>query len=186
MKKIFTVIMVALGLAAGSAGAQTKIGYIRIDDMVALMPEVQKIDTILQKYQQDSLNEQLSINLAEYQYKDSIINKTDTSKTPKSVLNQMRTELARAAYFINNFQQISQQYIQNKQEELLAPVYTKVYDAIKLVAKEKGYSHVVNKDAFLVAPEGDDMLIAVATKLKVKLPPQLQGVAKPPAVKPSN
>jgi outer membrane protein len=186
MKKIFTVMMVALGLAVGTASAQTKIGYIRIDDMVALMPEVQRIDSLLRQYQADSLNEQLTINLQEYRYKDSLINKTDTSGMPKSVLNQMKTELAQAAYFINNFQQISQQYIQAKQEELLAPVYTRVYDAIKVVAKEKGYSYVFNKDAFLVAPEGDDILVAVATKLKVKLPPQLQGAAKPATVKPSN
>ena len=42
------------------------------------------------------------------------------------------------------------------------------------VAKTKGYTHVLSKDAFLVAPEGDDMLLAVASYLKVKLPPQLQ------------
>ncbi|MEI9807210.1 MAG: hypothetical protein WDO16_04605 [Bacteroidota bacterium] len=47
------------------------------------------------------------------------------------------------------------------------------------MAKEKGYTHVLNKEAFLVAPEGDDMIVAVATKLKLKLPPQLQPGNKP-------
>ena len=76
-------------------------------------------------------------------------------------------------YQIQNWQSISQQAVENKQGELLQPVYKKVYDAIRAVAKEKGYTHVLSKDVFLVAPEGDDMLAAVATKLKVKLPPQL-------------
>ena len=57
-----------------------------------------------------------------------------------------------------------------KQNELLAPIYRKVYDAIRAVAKEKGYTHVYNKEALLVAPEGDDIIPLVASKLKVTLP----------------
>jgi outer membrane protein len=145
--------MVAFGLAAGSASAQTKIGYIRIDDMVALMPETGKIDTLLQKYQADSLNPRLKLEIESFQYKDSILTKSDTSKTPKSVLNQMKVERDNHLYFINNFQSLANQAVQAKQEALLTPVYSKVYDAIKAVAKEKGYSHVLSKDAFLVAPK---------------------------------
>jgi len=36
----------------------------------------------------------------------------------------------------------------------LAPIYSEVYAAIKVVAKEKGYTHVLNKEAFLVALKG--------------------------------
>ena len=71
-----------------------------------------------------------------------------------------------------------------KQNELVQPIYKKVYDAIKAVAKEKGYTHVFNKEAFLVAPEGDDLIIAVATRLKIKIPPQLQPGYKPPTTTP--
>jgi len=187
MKRIFTVLMVAMGLVAGSASAQIKIGYIRIDDMVSLMPETAKVDTMLQKYQIDSLNPRLKLEVESFQYKDSILSKTDTFKTPKSVLNQMKLERDNHLYFINNFQQLAQQAVQSKQDELLSPIYSKVYDAIKAVAKEKAYTHVLSQDAFLVAPEGDNLLIAVATKLKVKLPPQLQapGGAKPAGSKPN-
>lgn len=189
MKRIFTVMAVAMGLIAGSASAQIKIGYIRIDDMVSLMPETAKVDTLLQQYQADSLNPRLRLEVESFQYKDSILTKTDTTKTPKSVLNQMKLERDNHLYFINNFQQLAQQAVQAKQDELLSPIYSKVYDAIKAVAKEKQYSHVLSQDAFLVAPEGDNLLIPVATKLKVKLPPQLQpqaGGAKPAGTKPAN
>ena len=43
---------------AGSAGAQTKIGYISIDNMVGVMPETAKIDSLLEQYQSDSINPQ--------------------------------------------------------------------------------------------------------------------------------
>ena len=48
MKKIISIVVIACGLlAAINANAQGKIGYIRIDDIVALMPEAAKIDTLL-------------------------------------------------------------------------------------------------------------------------------------------
>jgi outer membrane protein len=183
MKKLFTVVVIAMGLIAGTASAQMKIGYIRIDDMVSLMPQTAKVDTLLQQYQVDSLNPRLKLEVESFQYKDSILTKTDTTKTPKQVLNQMKLERDNHLYFINNFQQLAQQAVQGKQDELLTPIYSQVYDAIKAVAKEKGYSHVLSQDAFLVAPEGDNMLFAVAAKLKVKLPPQLQ--AQAPGAKPA-
>jgi outer membrane protein len=172
MKKLKALAVAASLFITGSVGAQVKIAYINIDNVVALMPEVGHIDTLLQKYQVDSLNAQFALDYQEYAYKDSILTKSDTSKIPPAVKTQMRQELAGIAYRINNWQAISQQLSQQKQEELLAPVYSKVYEAVKAVAKEKGYTHVFNKEVFLVAPETDDLLPAVAAKLKLKLPPQ--------------
>ena len=171
-------MMVALGLAAGTVNAQTKIGYISIDNMVGLMPEAAKADTLLQRYQQDSLNPQLALDLQNYQYKDSIMKSPDTLRMPQQIKDENRKSLAESAYRINNWQSITQQLIQQKQEELVAPIYNKVHEAIKAVAKEKGYTHVMSQDIFLVAPEGDNLLPAVAVKLKVKLP--TQAGAKPP------
>ena len=91
-------------------------------------------------------------------------------KTPAVVRKQIEQELPTLIYQIQNWQTIVQQATESKQNELLAPIYRKVYDAIKLVAKEKGYTHVYNKEALLVAPEGDDMILAVAAKLKVTVP----------------
>ena len=62
------------------------------------------------------------------------------------------------------------QAIEARQNELLAPIYRKVYDAIRVVAKEKGYTHVMTKEALLIAPDADDMIGLVAAKLKVTLP----------------
>jgi outer membrane protein len=169
MKKFFTAVAVALGLfIAGSAGAQSKVGYISVDQMVGVMPEVARIDSLLEKYQNDSINPQYAQIVSLYQYKDSVYR--DSLKTPAVVRKQIEQELPTLIYQIQNWQQIVQQATEAKQNELLAPIYRKVYDAIRAVAKEKGYTHVYNKEALLVAPEGDDMILAVAAKLKVALP----------------
>lgn len=169
MKKIFSVVVLAAGLIiANNAGAQTKIGYISIDNMVRLMPETAKIDSILEKFQSDSINPQYAQIVSLYQYKDSVYK--DSVKTPPAVRKQIEQELPTLIYQIQNWQAIVNQAMEAKQNELLAPIYNRVYDAIRLVAKEKGYSHVINKESLLIAPDGDDMITPVAAKLKVTLP----------------
>ncbi|HEX7845922.1 MAG TPA: OmpH family outer membrane protein [Chitinophagaceae bacterium] len=183
MKKLKLFIVVAGLLVAGSVSAQMKIGYINLDNVVALMPETKKIiDTLLPKFQVDSLNPQLTYYVSEYQRKDSILRADSiTKKLPEQVKSQMRGEMDEYANIVQNWQQYVQQVLEGKRDQMLGPVYQKVYDAVKTVAKEKGYTHVLTKDAFLVAPDTDDMLIMVATKLKLKLPPQLQQGANAPA-----
>jgi len=169
MKKFLTVFALATGLfMAGSASAQMKAGYISVDNMVGIMPETAKLDSLLERYQADSINPQYAQIVSLYQYKDSVYR--DSVKTPPAVRKQIEQELPTLIYQIQNWQQIVNQAVEAKQNELLAPIYRKVYDAIKLVAKEKGYTHVFSKEAFLVAPDGDDMIAAVAAKLKVPIP----------------
>ena len=171
MKKIISVFAIALVFlaASGSVSAQ-KIGHIRADDLIQFMPEVPKIDTALRRFQDDSLNTTLSSLVQDYTYKDSLLNKTDTSKMPASVKTQIRGELQQLTYTIQNWQQTAQQIMQNKQQQLLAPVYKKVSDAINAVAKEKGYAYVLTSEALIVAPPSDDILPLVAAKLGIKLP----------------
>ena len=170
--KIFAVALFVF--MASGAGAQMKIGYISITDMVSLMPETAKLDSLIEKYQADSLQPEYTYSLSEYIRKDSMVNGKDSSKTPPTVRGAIREELQALAYKLQNWQSYAQQLTENKQQELLAPIYRKVIDAVKQVAKEKGFTHVLNKESLIVAPEGDDMLIMVAEKLKVKLPPQVQ------------
>ncbi|MEO7983315.1 MAG: OmpH family outer membrane protein [Bacteroidota bacterium] len=169
MKKFLTVFALATGLLiAGSAGAQIKAGYISVDNMVGIMPETAKIDSLLERYQADSINPQYAQIVSLYQYKDSVYR--DSTRTPPAVRKQIEGELPSLIYQIQNWQQIVNQAVEAKQNELLAPIYRKVYDTIKAVAKEKGYTHVFTKEALLVAPDGDDMITAVAAKLKVPIP----------------
>ena len=169
MKKFLTVFALVTGLlSAGNAGAQMKAGYISVDNMVGIMPETAKLDSLLERYQADSINPQYAQIVSLYQYKDSVYR--DSLKTPPAVRKQIEQELPTLIYQIQNWQDIVKQAMDAKQNELLAPIYRKVYDAIKAVAKEKGYTHVFTKEALLVAPDADDMITAVATKLKVKIP----------------
>jgi outer membrane protein len=178
MKKLKVLVVAVSLLVTGSAMAQSKLGYINLDNIVALMPGTTKIDSLLELYQRDSIQPEYNRLLIDYQWNDSLYR--DSLKTPPSVRSEIAKKLPGYIYQIQNWQQISQQALEAKQNQLLAPIYKEVYDAIKVVAKEKGYTHVLNRDAFIVVPDGDDLLVAVATKLKLKVPPQLQPGYKPP------
>lgn len=173
MKKTLTVLVAFLGLLvmANKTQAQSKIGYINVDQVIGIMPEAAKIDSMVQKFQVDSINSEFASVVQEYQYKDSLLNKTDTSKMPAVMKTQYKDDLNNLAYQIQNWQSLAQQAVQAKQNRLLEPLYIKAYDAIKAVAKEGGYAYVLTREAILVGPPGDDMLPAVAKKLGIKLPP---------------
>ncbi|HEY0042468.1 MAG TPA: OmpH family outer membrane protein [Flavisolibacter sp.] len=189
MNKIRIFLLAAIVVvAASNVNAQgQKSGYISVEQMVSLMPELGKIDTLLQKFQSDSLNTEFQALIQDYQYRDSMLTKTDTTKMPASVKAEHRRQMEGAAYQIQNWQQISQNVMQSKQQELLAPIYQRIYTAINQVAKDNGYTYVYKEEALIVAPPADNLLPLVARKLNIKLPTQDNGAAgnRPTANKPN-
>lgn len=177
MNKIKLFFLAAIiTLSASSAMAQ-KSAYISVDDVVRLMPEVRKIDTLMQKYQADSVNAEFASIVQEYNYKDSMVSSKDSLKTPANVRKQYRQDMEGLAYQVQNWQQIAQQAMQAKQNQLLEPIYRKAVAAINTVAKENGYAYVFTREALLVAPPADDLLPLVAKKLNIKLPPGMPTAA---------
>ena len=169
MKKIIAIFVLAAGLVSGTVQAQNKFGFIRVDEVVSLMPELKKIDTLLTSYQNDTLPRTYNYLLSQYQYYDSIAN--DSAR--QTVVVRQQASRQRTDYLgeLQNWQASAQQLIEAKQNALLQPVYDKVLKAIDEVAKEKGYNYVFNRESLLVGPPADNLLPMVAEKLKVKLPP---------------
>lgn len=181
MKKLHVFIM-ALGLiATTSASAQTKIAYIRIDDIVSVMPELApekvNMDTIGAKFIQDSIMP--GINYKQDQYNQKVKEFSDTTKkVSDQVKKLMLKEIQDLQAELGGVDQYLQQVQQAKQQEFLRPYYAKAKKAIEQVAKEKGYTHVMNTDVFLVAPDADDISFLVLGKLGIKLPQQEKPAAK--------
>jgi len=173
MKKLKVLVAaVCLVLVANVSQAQTKIGYIDAETVLYLMPDVAKIDSQMRQFQVDSIGAEYTSLMQTYQYKDSVFRDTVKPLAP-AVKEQYRKDLAQLTQTLSNWQEIAQQAYTNKQNILLAPVMKKINDAINAVAKEKGYAYVMTRESLLVAPETDNLLQAVAAKLKVTVPPQL-------------
>ncbi|WP_290794404.1 OmpH family outer membrane protein [Flavihumibacter sp. UBA7668] len=168
MKKVLSVLMVALGLVAfnHSAQAQTKIGYISFNEIVALMPEAKKADSSLVQFR-DAL-------IQSAQEKETALNEAitkfnaDSAKMTQAVKDVKRKELQQKLTELQGEEQRIQQELQKRQEELSEPIQKKAMDAVQAVAKESGYTYVFPKEYMIVSPPADDLLPLVKKKLGLK------------------
>lgn len=179
MKKVFSFVAIASALLilGNTASAQQKFGHASLEDIVSIMPDIKKADSLLQKFRLDSLENTLPFYVSEYKRKDSI---AKSPATPTAIKNQVQQEANNYLSIIQNWDQFSQSEMQRKQQEVLNPYFVKAFELINTVAKENGYTWVFKQDALLVAPQTDDLLPLVAKKLGVKLPPAT-GAAEPAA-----
>ncbi len=164
MKKLLFVSIAALCMF--SASAQNKIGYINTNELIAKMPEAAKADADLKEFQTGlqqqykDLNDELDAKQSQF-VKDSL----SFSASMKEI---KRKEIIDLYQRVQNYQQESQEQYQAKANEKIAPIREKALNAIKLVAKENGYGYVLNEETLLVAPQGDNLLSLVKTKLGIK------------------
>ena len=195
MKKVlFAAILLVACSFVNSATAQTKIGYFDDQSVIALFPGIQeKLDTVLNSYAKDSLQDEYNYTLKDYQVKDSIYRRdsADLSKRPKAL--QMATDdLNRLKYKLINWQQYQQQMMEQKQESLLLPYRQKIAQALSEVVAEQKYNLVLKADALSPYAQpsiADNLTIRVALKLKLPVPKEIEdafkaatgGAAKPTA-----
>lgn len=169
MKKNLIIVAVVMGLvmAGNSTKAQVKIGYISLQELIPSMPEYKKADTALSDYQ-TALGQNFDDMRREFSEKDSLLNSKDTLKYSTAQKEIKRREITELYQKLQGWQQQAQQLYQQKQQDLIAPIQKKAVDAIQAVAKENGYTYVLNKETLLVSPPAEDMLPLVKKKLGIK------------------
>jgi outer membrane protein len=89
---------------------------------------------------------------------------TDAVRTAKE------SELADLQKRFQDYQNTAQQQVEAKRNELGKPIIEKVRAAAAQVAKEKGYTYVINSSQtdLIVSPPGDDLMAGVKAKLGLK------------------
>lgn len=185
--KVLALAVVCFFALASVAQAQTKIGYLSIENMVRVMPEAAKIDSIMDKFRIDTIGAERTRIEEEFTYKDSILKQDDSLKKiggkvmPETVRKQHEKDVQELYMTLAQWRQVVEEWEQGKQQQLVGPIYQKVLAAIQTVAKEKGYTHVMDESSFIIKPDGDNIIKLVADKLKVTLPAQLLPGYKPTA-----
>lgn len=168
MKKLLLGAVMALGMM--SASAQVKIGYINTDELMGVMPEAAKINTDLNEYQTTLQQQGLALQKEADTKRDQYFKDSATFSNSKKEI--VREELMKLYVRLQNYEQEMQEKAQKYAQDKIAPVRVKALDAIKAVAKERGYTYVIDEasSSLLVMPPGDDLLPAVKTKLGIKDP----------------
>jgi outer membrane protein len=175
MKKILVVVVMALG--AFAANAQTKIGYIDPNELIGVMPEAEKADGELNIYKEELAARGQDL-MKELSAKDSVFVK-DSAKLTPTMKNIKRQELIELYQKVQGWQNQAQEMYNVEAQKKIAPIRVKAMDAIKAVAKENGYTYVLDVNGVIVAPPGDDLLPLVKKKLGIKDTPAAPGGAAP-------
>ena len=174
MKKL--VVLAAMALSTFGVSAQQKIGYISTDELIGVMPEAEKADAELKEYQA-SLAQQGQDMMKDLNDKDSLFVK-DSAKLSPSMREIKKNELISLYQRVQNWNQQAQDMYQQEAQKKIAPLRTKALDAIRAVAKENGYSYILDVNAVIVGPPGEDVIALVKKKLGIKDTPA------PPVKKP--
>jgi outer membrane protein len=153
--------------------APIKIGTFDEQSVLGLMPGIQKVDTALQQYVNDSLKPEYDYELSELMRMDSTFKKDSATMQP-STRGIVQKEINQHKYKIVNWQQYQNQMVQQKEDELLYPYKQKIYASLEKIIKEQKYTHVFKGDMLLVAPPADNLVIKVALDLKLKFPKDVE------------
>ena len=130
MKTILKLTLVATLLVAGSSAYAQKFGYIKMDDLISLMPEKE-------------LSEQLEAVQVEFNTK--ALDYQKNAATLSDAVKEMRQkELDGVQQRYQELSQLATQQFQKAQMDLFDPVLKKAQAAIDKVSKENSFTLVFN------------------------------------------
>lgn len=167
MKKVLKLTLAVVCVMFSSSLFAQKIGYIDTQSVFASMQETKDAYAQLESYAKD-LQAQAETIQVEYNNKYQEYQKTAESMTD-AVRQLKEKELTDLITRIQEFQQVAQQDLQNKENELTTPIYEKLQTALDEVAKAGGYTIVLPIGALIYfdAATVKDLAPEVKSKLGI-------------------
>ena len=154
---LFLSIVLNLQAQAQSNNSELKIGYVNPQSILANMPEMRAVQQRLQNFtarkQQElsTLEQEFQTQVAEYQQKVGVIS-ADAQQQEEARLGQLQQELLQA-------QEVAEQELAQRRDELVGPLLEQIGSAIEAVAQKQGLSYVLN-----TTTSSGDMIILYASE----------------------
>ncbi|HOZ29843.1 MAG TPA: OmpH family outer membrane protein [Bacteroidales bacterium] len=166
MKKISLLLLISV-FAMSCFAQKGKFGHVDSNTLFTLMPEKEEATKNIEQYAMTLEKQLLALNEElETKYNDYTANEATYSPSIKQMKQE---ELVNLQQRIQTFQTQAQEDMQNKEVELLEPIYTKIQDAIKLVGEEQGLIYVFDVSTLLYfSSESVDITPLVKTKLGIQ------------------
>jgi len=159
-------VFIFVGITATVSAQTPKFGHIDLQALIQLMPERATAETQFNAFQTDleeifgEMQKDLQTKMTEFEALG-----TEASEIKR---NAKVAEIQDMQQRIQNYQQTAQAQLQQKQTELLKPVFDKAEKTIEEVAKEKGLMYVFDIGSKVVlykSNESVDVLPLAKTKL---------------------
>lgn len=170
MKSLHLVIIALLLTLTTTLGAQElKFAHIDIQKLVATLPDKVKADKALQD-EANKLQSQLKIMSEELdkKYSEYMSQKDSLPDLVKSIKEK---EIQDQNQRIQNYNQLAQQSLGQKEQELLKPIIEKVQKAIDEVGAENGFIYIFDVSSKVILFYSDKSVDAeplVRTKLGIQ------------------
>jgi outer membrane protein len=176
MRNLVKVAVVAVGLvcAGNAVNAQQKLGHINSSDLLQAMPEMKTADASFQTFAKakqtalEKMDAERQKKIVVYQEKAKTISEANKEAVGKE-LEILAKDIQEMEKRISDSQEKSQEELTAKRTELYQPVFKKAEDAVKVVAKEKGYAYVfdISQPGVVYFDGGDDLIVPVKAKLGI-------------------
>ena len=167
MKKL--VLVLSLAFISFSSFAQTKVGTIDADYILAQLPEMAQVTEGMKTYNED-LQKDLEKNVADYEtlVKDYQANNANFSEEEKK---NKETEIISLENDIKSFRQKASVMMQMKRNELTQPLYEKINEAMLQVIQEENYTQILHSGGNTLAYSSEeyDITMKVINKLGITI-----------------
>lgn len=167
---MFKKLIMALAVALPMTAAAQKFGTIQLESVFSAMPEATEMQNTLseasKKYEAEFQKLQEEVNKL---YADFQTIEKDTA-TPDAIKERRMQEIQDKANKAEQFRQTATQDLQRQQEQLMAPIQSKINDAVKAVGAEGGYTFIFPSEPSLILYQGTDVTdVTAAVKAKLGL-----------------
>lgn len=170
MKKF--ILLLSMLLIVTASFAQSKVGTINADFIIAQMPELEEVNKALEVYGAE-LQKDAEANFTKYEalvknYQDSVeIYAPEVKQAREQELIALENEL-------KGFQQKGNVLIQMKRNQLTKPLYEKINTAMLKVIAEEGFTQILHAGgtALAYSAEEFDITLKVLEEMGIELKEQ--------------
>lgn len=165
---MFKKLLLAVALVLPVSAMAQKFGVVDLEAIFTTMPETTEMQAQIEKttkqYEAESqkLMDEVNNLYVEFQ---KVANDPNTLE---SIKERRRQEIEEKYQKVEQFRNNAQQDLMRLQQTLMAPIQTKVTDAVKSVGTEGGYTFIFPNDPGLIMYQGGDV-VDVTPAVKTKL-----------------
>ena len=159
----------ALFFTIHAANAQ-KVGHTNAGNLLALMPEAAKADSVLVIFKNEKMMKGDSMGkLFEREYK-TFVEAYNAGTIPPTQAQKRQEDLQKAQQYLQNYGRSVEEDLGILRRQLLQPLISKLDAAVNAVGKEGGYSAIfdTSNGSALFAADSDDVTALVKAKLGLK------------------
>ncbi|MDL2212694.1 OmpH family outer membrane protein [Bacteroides sp. OttesenSCG-928-N06] len=167
LKKIAIALMLILPM--GLAAQTPKFGHVASQEIIVLMPEYTKamsdMETLQKQYTTElqSLGEEITRKMQEYQ------TALQEGNLPQNIQDRRQRDIQEMMEKREQYEQEAYQDLRKKSDEMLAPIYQKLDNALKEVGAAEGMIYIFDLSRTYIPYIDEKQSTDVTQKIKTKL-----------------